>query len=74
MKLQKGEREVLNGFHDTTDKLKSDEHKKGRHYVPKGADNENKNTHDSYPAVEKEVDDERVKMLEDEGFIGTGKE
>lgn len=69
MELKKGEREVLSGFYDTTDKLKSDEHKKGRHYVAKGARNENSKTYAAYPAVDMDVPDERVKMLEDKGHI-----
>lgn len=54
---------VKTGFFDTEDKLKTGDHKKGRHYTAAGE-------FKVYPATQREVDPERVKFLQDEGFIG----
>lgn len=54
---------VEKGFFDTEDKLKSGEHKKGRHYTVDG-------DFDVYPATKREVDPERLEFLQEEGFVG----
>lgn len=54
---------VKKGFFDTEDKLKTGDHKKGRHYTAAGE-------FKVYPATQREVDPERVKFLQDEGYIG----
>lgn len=53
---------ILKGFYDTQDKLKSGEHKKGRHYTVDG-------DFSVYPATKREVDPERLAFLQDEGFV-----
>lgn len=53
---------VLKGFHDKEDKLKTDEHKVGRHYTVDGE-------YTVFPATKRELDPERVKLLQDKGFI-----
>lgn len=54
---------VKKGFFDTRDKLKTGEHKKGRHYTVN-------DDFSIYPATKRELDPERVKFLQDEGYIG----
>lgn len=54
---------IKKGFFDTQDKLKSGEHKKGRHYTVDG-------DFKVYPATKREVDPERLAFLQEEGFVG----
>lgn len=53
---------ILKGFYDTQDKLKSGEHKKGRHYTVDG-------DFSVYPTTKREVDPERLAFLQKEGFV-----
>ena len=55
---------VLKGFFDTEDKLKTGEHKKGRHYTAAGE-------FKVFPATQREVTPERIKFLQDDKYIGT---
>lgn len=64
--MEKEERKVLKGFKDTTDKLKSEKHKKGRHYQVEGTKGAE---YTRFPATKRDVDPERIAFLEDEGFI-----
>lgn len=61
--MEKEKYPVLKGFFDTEDKLKTGEHKKGRHYTVVG-------DFDVYPATNREVNPDRLKFLQDEGFVG----
>lgn len=53
---------VLKGFYDVEDKLKTGEHKKGRHYTVDG-------DFSVYPATKREVDAERLAFLQNEGYV-----
>lgn len=55
---------IKKGFFDTQDKLKTKGHTKGRHYTVDG-------DFAVYPATKREVDPDRLKFLQDEGFVGT---
>jgi len=55
---------VKKGFFDTQDKLKTGEHKKGRHYTVDG-------DFSVYPATKRDVDPERLEFLQNEGYVGT---
>jgi len=54
---------IESGFYDTQDKLKTGEHKRGRHYTVDGE-------YDVYPATKREIDPDRLKFLQEKGFVG----
>lgn len=66
--MEKHERKVLKSFHDSQDKLKTAGHQKGRHYQPEDVEGAE---YTRYPATKRDVDEARVKFLEDEGYIST---
>lgn len=64
MAKKRTKRKVLKGFYDSEDKLKTDGHRKGRHYTVDGEYTE-------FPATKRNVDPKRIKFLEKQGFIET---